>query len=51
MEVKKEARKLGGITGNSISANVRKRKRIRKYELVSKWIKPADVLTWERRLI
>ena len=53
MKDKKEARKLGGNTGIKQNKDT-KRKRIKKvyppkYELVTTWKEPGNVLEWERR--
>ena len=49
MDIKKESpNNQAGRTGGNNTVKVRKRKRISKPELVSKWHTPAEVLTWER---
>lgn len=49
MAAKKEARKFRNNTGNGKpSGKSTKRKRIKYYQLVSKWITPSNVLGLER---
>ena len=52
MEVKKESpNNLAGRTGNKCTGKDTKRKRIKRYKLVSRWKIPYNVLSLERGLI